>query len=548
MVSAFEPDFDFLHPDYLPVFERRVARLNRIRTGGLDLKKIKVYYRANIARFISDWGTIYEPRNVGGGLPTLIPFVLFPRQIEWVEWVLESWRERRPGVTAKSRESGVSWLAIAVSCSLCLLDDGLTIGFGSRKLDLVDKLGDPDALFWKARKFIALLPPEFRNGWTEDRDSSRGLINFPKTQCRIRGEGGDDIGRGGRASIYFVDEGGFLEHPDMAESSLSATTDCRIDISTPPYKPGGHFTRKVAEWPKERVFLFSWREDPRKDEAWYAKKLTELDPVTVAREINIDFAASATGILIPSAWVQAAIDAHIKLQFSPTGDKLGALDVADSGPDTNAFCAAHGVVLTHLEEWRGTGSDIFRTTERAFGLCDEHGLSGFRFDSDGLGAGVRGDARVINERRRAAGMPQLSVDTFRSSFAVVEPRKQDVPGRYNEDYFANAKAQACWSLRTRFQKTWRAVTGETPFADVRQDELISIPSKLPNLDKLCMELSRPTHTVNGAGKISIDKMPDGTRSPNLFDACMIRFARIKTGLYISEEAARTFARAAGQRG
>jgi hypothetical protein len=42
-----------------------------------------------------------------------------------------------------------------------------------------------------------------------------------------------------------------------------------------------------------------------------------------------------------------------------------------------------------------------------------------------------------------------------------------------------------------------------------------------------MELSRPTYSLNGAGKIIIDKAPDGMKSPNLYDAVMIRFAGAK---------------------
>jgi phage terminase large subunit len=88
---------------------------------------------------------------------------------------------------------------------------------------------------------------------------------------------------------------------------------------------------------KIKVFTFHWRDDPRKDAAWYEKQLDELDPVTIASEIDINYAASAEGLLIPSAWVQAAIGAHLKLGIKPTGMRRGGLDVADTGADKNAF-------------------------------------------------------------------------------------------------------------------------------------------------------------------------------------------------------------------
>ena len=35
----------------------------------------------------------------------------------------------------------------------------------------------------------------------------------------------------------------------------------------------------------------------------------------------MDFSASIDGVLIPSSWVQSAIDAHIKLGIDPHGEK-----------------------------------------------------------------------------------------------------------------------------------------------------------------------------------------------------------------------------------
>jgi hypothetical protein len=39
-----------------------------------------------------------------------------------------------------------------------------------------------------------------------------------------------------------------------------------------------------------------------------------------------------------------------------------------------------------------------------------------------------------------------------------------------------------------------------------------------------MELSQPTFTENGVGKIVVDKAPEGTKSPNHGDGVMILFA------------------------
>src|SRR6188474_3161707 len=148
--------FDFKKPDYVQVFEWRLERLRRIRAAPPEhLRALKIYYRDNPGQFITDWGTTYDPRNVEIGQPALVPFILFPRQEEWVEWVMERWKKREPGVNDKSRDFGMSWLSMGLSSSICLHNEGVAIGCGSRKEIYVDSKDNPKSLFHKARQFIA---------------------------------------------------------------------------------------------------------------------------------------------------------------------------------------------------------------------------------------------------------------------------------------------------------------------------------------------------------------------------------------------------------
>lgn len=508
--------FDFKNPDYVQVFEWRVERLNRIRSTPGALDALKLFYRDNPAQFIIDWGMTFDPRNVERGLPANVPFLLFPKQEEWVLWFMDRWKSREPGLTEKTRDMGMSWLTVGLADTVCLFNRGVVVGFGSRKEEYVDKIGSPKSLFWKARMFLSMLPVEFRGSWDGGKHAPHMRILFPDTDSTITGESGDGIGRGDRTSFYIVDESAFLERPQLVDASLSATTNCRQDISTP-NGMGNPFAQKRHSG-KIKVFTFHWRDDPRKDDAWYEKQVAELDAVTVAQEIDINYSASVEGVLIPSAWVQAAIGAHIKLGIEPTGVRRGALDVADEGMDKNAFAGRHGVVLDFIESWSGKGGDIYETVVKSFSICDERQYPGFDYDADGLGAGVRGDARVINEARRDAGTNQISDSPFRGSGPVFDPDGEMVKERKNKDFFANAKAQAWWSLRIRFQNTYRAVVEGM---DVDPDEIISLSPGMPELAALTMELSQPTYTINQVGKVLVDKNPDGTKSPNLADAVMI---------------------------
>lgn len=520
--------FDFQNPDYDPIWIKRRATLARLRANPSLAISARAYYREHIADFITDWGITIDPRNVEVGRPALMPFILFAKQREWIEWILERWRAREPGLTEKSRDGGLSWLAIAFSCSMCMLYEGMVIGFGSKKEELVDKLGAPKSLFYKARQYMEHIPHEFRGSWDLTKHAPHMRVEFPDTQSIISGEAGDQIGRGDRTSIYFVDEAAHLERPQLTDASLSATTNCRQDISSV-NGPANSFAEKRRAG-KIKVFTFPWQDDPRKGAEWYAKQCEALDPIIVAQEIDINYSASIEGIVIPSLWVQAALDAHVKLGLKPTGLHHAALDVADKGKDKNALGIRHGNVLTYAESWAGSDNlDIFHTTERAFLLCDLHKLNGFDYDADGLGASVRGDARKINEARKAKGQKVLVINPFLGSGAVKDPNGQMVEGRTNEDFFENFKAQSWWSLRFRFQETWRAIQG----MPCKADNIISIAKDFPERARLCVELSQPIYGLSKSGKILIDKAPEGVASPNLADAVMMVFSPKKPAMIIN---------------
>lgn len=537
--------FDWKNPSYAEVFADRAERLQWLRadeTGG-RINAIRAYYRDNQADLINDWGCTVDPRLVNRGLPATVPFILFDKQRDWVEWVVRQWHAQESGLTEKSRDAGVSWLAVALACGLCATHDGMAIGFGSRKEEYVDKGGSPKSLFWKARQYMSLLPPEFRAGWSLA-TSPHLTLGFPGTGSTITGEAGDNIGRGDRAGIYFVDEAAFIERPMLIEASLSQTTNCRIDISTPKGR-ANPFATKRWSWAAPRIFIFDWRDDPRKDDAWYAKQQRDLDPVTLAQEVDRSYDASAVGIVIPQEWVQSCVDLHLKLGFAPSGERRGALDIADEGKDLNAFCDATGIVVNSVTAWSGKGSDTVATAQKAFAMCDVLGLTGFEFDSDGLGAGMRGDARLLNEKRKR----KLDVQPYRGSGAVVDPKKpipdaaprneRKDPGeivRLNGDYFENAKAQAWFSVRAQCQRGHRALEMHARGEDWRSayspDDLISFNGRMPELAQVTQQLSQATYTQSKAGKMMIDKAPDGARSPNHADAVVIRMApRKKTRGY-----------------
>ena len=194
----------------------------------------------------------------------------------------------------------------------------------------------------------------------------------------------------------------------------------------------------------------------------------------------------------------------------------------------NAFAIRHGILLDHVESWSGTGSDLYGTTLRAFRICDEQRITEFEFDADGLGAGVRGDARVVNEKRKTA--PQIRANEYRGSSSPLFPTgKVPRTQRTNEDYFANRKAQAWWHARLLFQESYKASQGQ-PYDT---EKIVSINPKISELSRLVAELSQATVHETATGKLQIDKLGEGERSPNLADAVVMAFAPRRTAMKIS---------------
>lgn len=505
-------NFDFKNPDYVSIFNKRIQMLNKIRNKEINLLALKEYYKNNLADFISDWGCTVD-YTASTDKPKIIPFILFEKQKECIDFILKNWQNNENGLIEKTRQMGISWVAMALSCSMCLFYSNIKIGFGSRKEEYVDKKGDSKSLFEKGRDFMNLLPKEFSDNWNEKNNSKYMQLKF-NNGSTIIGEAGDNIGRGDTTSLYFVDESAFLERPQKAEASLSQGTRCRIDIST----PNGinlFYQKKISG--RVKVFTFSWRDDPRKDEAWYEKQKKDLDPLILAQEVDISYTDSVEGIVIPNAWIQSAIDAHIKLKFECTGNKINALDVADEGSDLNALCSRHGILVTQLEEWSGKNSDIGYTAQKAIMLCDNIDSRTLIYDADGLGAGIKGYIRIANEKRHN----KINIISFRGSGAIIKPETKEFGDRLNKDFFVNFKAQAWWNLRKRFENTYNAIEKK----EIKNiDELISIPSNINNFNKLISELSQPTYLINSAGKIVINKKPEGVKSPNLADALMMCFA------------------------
>ncbi len=516
-------------PDYREVFVDRINTLNNVKRDPSLVPYILEYYKNNPVAFILDWCVTYDPRNISP-IPKTMPFCVFPRQIDMLQFIYESVENQTSGLWEKSRDYGATWIACAASVHMWLFEPGTAIGFGSRKADLVDQLGDPKTIFAKIRQIIDSLP-----AFMLPKDLNHKLhltymkcIN-PENGSTIVGEGGDNVGRGGRTSIYFLDESAHVERPELIEASLGDNTNVRIDISSVNGIGNPFYRRRMngKEWePGEQmvknranILVLDWMDHPDKDKEWYENRKQKAQDEGLAhifaQEVDRDYAASVEGVLIPAKWVRCVYQHYDELceMVSKSGRIVGGQDAADGGQDSSALVMAHGVHI-ELAETDNRGADdaapALLTLARMMGVQD------YYYESTGVGTGVRVAAKMMN----------MVAQAWTPNAKVVNPHDDMIAGTRigeegritNKDYFSNYKAQSSWALRLRFKRVYDYFNEGKPFDP---DEIIIINPKMKNAEQLERELSQPTYSTNGAGKITIDKKPNGTKSPNLFDALVI---------------------------
>lgn len=536
-------------PPYANIYAWRIEQLSKLRRDPALLKSAKAYYAqpGKTGEFIMHWMDTYNPRKIG---QKWVPFVLFSKQDDFIAFLEELDAMDENGLVEKCRDIGATWLASAYSVKKWLFERDDATGWGSRKQELVDKLGDPDSIFEKMRLLIKRLPdiwlPEgFK---TRDHATFMKLIN-PENGSTITGESGDNIGRGGRKKRYFKDESAHYERPEKIEAALGDNTNVQIDMSSVNglgnvfhrRRESGYDWSPGAVIPKgeTRVFVFDWRDHPEKTQAWYdqrkAKAEREGMQHVFAQEVDRNYSAAVQNTIISYEWLVACIDAHLKvpcLRIQPPDNWMAALDVADGGMDRNAQVLRQWIIMRDIQEWgeRDPGS----TARRSIGILRERKLKRIKVQVDmiGVGAGVKGEYnRLIDEAYKLDTvngntnerdhMPQFI--SWNAGGKVVNPYDRSIPNDddslYNGDFFYNFKAQAWWSFRTRVYKTWRAVVHGDVYS---ADELISFDSAMPLLMQLLKELAQPVRKEDTASlKMLVDKKPPGTKSPNLADAAVM---------------------------
>lgn len=245
--------------------------------------------------------------------------------------------------------------------------------------------------------------------------------------------------------------------------------------------------------------------------------------------------------IIKLSWIEAAVDAHKALNIEPLGRKRVGFDVADSGADKCANVYAHGSVALWADEWKAREDELMKSCKRTYNVALQHDAA-IVYDSIGVGASSGSKFAEINEDRESAsdwGATAIEYFKFNAGGAVFEPEREYQPGITNKDFFANIKAQSWWLVADRFRNTYNVINGKEKRESFTDDQLISIDSDCPLLDKLKFELSTPKRDFDKNGRVKVETKDDLKKrdipSPNVADAFIMAFAPIEMPFVISDD-------------
>ncbi len=211
--------------------------------------------------------------------------------------------------------------------------------------------------------------------------------------------------------------------------------------------------------------------------------------------------------VIKRSWVEAAIDAHIKLNIDMTGQNNVGYDVADSGSDKNAIAQFNGAICEYIEEWKAPEDELDKSALRAWSFVGEGLLI---YDSIGVGAHVGATLKNKGHKNHSK---------FNAGDAVYKPDKEYSPKITNKQKFENLKAQAWQDVADRLRNTFNAINKGMTF---EPSDMISISSDIKELEALKTELCSPHKDYSKRGLDMVESKKDmakrGIKSPNKADA------------------------------
>lgn len=241
--------------------------------------------------FINEFCFTFDPRTQRKDLE----FKLYPFQEDIVRDIVYAIQHKEDLFIEKSRDMGVSWIVCCVLVWFWIFQKKFQSLIGSRKEDYVDN-GLIDSLFGKIDYIIRHLP--FRPEGFTSKNRAYMKLESPVRGSSIQGESANDnFSRAGRHNVVVFDELAFWQHQQQSWESAGDSSPCRIALTTPSSQPS--YAKALRNSGLVKVKTLHWRLHPLKDDAWYEREKLRRTSDEVARELDINWEGSLTGIVYP---------------------------------------------------------------------------------------------------------------------------------------------------------------------------------------------------------------------------------------------------------
>lgn len=475
----------------------------------------------SFTHWMNVWVNTVDPRRAkfrtsdGNWLSADIPFILFDAQEKYFEYILGCIEDGENSCTVKSRDYGMSWGYAALDVYKFLYWANSISSVASSKEAQLDSGKTKATLFGKMRHILFSLPEVMRPSVFQTDKNKRNpfsthlsLIN-PDMDSEIRGESGNNIGEGSRATDVFVDEIGIHENPEGIDRSLESVADSRNDVGTPDIKDNEYFLERITS-DGVRGIVLPWPYDPRKcgrdtltdyaphgsydrleedmknypEWVWWRKYIKLKLPKNVyKRTYDCDLGAVSLGdFIIEKEWVRSAF------AFNPRDPKYnGFFDtwLDDSNPLMAGFDISGGGEASEKEGARDATYTVYRQGIDLFGIegvskgditknllasADQwltQGVDHVTFDQSTVGLFIEGTLQEVKGVLPFSMLGVLGNSNIHIGFVTedgLDPNK----------VYRNLRAFGYYHLARVLKNVHDLMTGNRHYTGFRKGELLSM--------------------------------------------------------------------------
>jgi len=227
--------------------------------------------------------------------PSIIPFVLFPKQIELVKQ-LDKYEDL---FVDKPHDLGISWTTMGWELHQVLYTKGFTALNISRKESEVQDSGNTfhalhGRLLFMYQRLPPFLKPAIHNPFL--------IFSVPSMNSVIKGESANPrAGRDTQYKFIFVDEAAFIECLDEMWKGIRNATNTVFINSTPPTESFNNKFAEIKDLPNSgfKKMHFTWTDNPQHDKAWFDKKTAAMTESEIAQEVLVGYDKAKTNRSYP---------------------------------------------------------------------------------------------------------------------------------------------------------------------------------------------------------------------------------------------------------